>query len=75
MIGSTVDSSVNYAVFVGSVQFTAVTCNATNHCTLKVTGSQLTVDGLFTVSVVAFNAVGNGEQTIFPTPGLCIIFG
>ena len=69
MIGSTVDNSVNYILMLGSLNFTGVNCSATNNCSLRVTGSQLTVDSLLNVSVVAFNAVGSGPPASSATPG------
>ncbi len=56
----------------GSQSFNGATCNtSSNYCSLQVTGSQLSVTGLFIVSVVATNAVGSGNSTVFPTQSKC----
>ena len=73
MIGS-INSDMVYTVMFGSLQLTGVICNATNYCVLRVNGSQLSVNGLLTVSVVASNPLGSGPTAMFPTPGLCDFF-
>ena len=50
MIGANIDDAVTYTILFGPQLFTGVTCNASNHCTLRVNGSQLTVDGSLTVT-------------------------
>ena len=70
MNGVNSNDAVTYTILFGPQSFTGVTCSASNHCTLRVNGSQLTVDGLFNVSVVAFNAVGSGPPATFPTEGI-----
>ncbi len=68
-IGGGISSNVSYT---GSQSFNGATCNiSSNYCSLQVNGSQLSVTGLFIVSVVATNAVGSGNSTVFPTQSKC----
>ena len=75
LIGANISGDVDYAVMFGSLTITEVTCNATNHCTARVTGSRLNSNGSLTVSVVASNAVGSGPPATFPTQGVYILHG
>ena len=73
MLGINLPSDMSYTVsFAGRstpLQFTMVTCNTTNYCTLRVLGSELSPSDTYTVSVVASNIVGSGIAAVFPSTG------
>ena len=66
-------SNFSYIVFFARsstlLQFTMTTCNATNYCTLRVNGSELSPSDTYTVSVVASNILGSGTAAVFPNKG------
>ncbi len=70
-IGNGIQNTISYTVVIGSQSLMGVQCNTSNQCNLTVPGSQLTQGGLLSVSVVASNAVGNGNPVIFPMSGRC----
>ncbi len=67
-IGGGLSSEISYTVNIGSRSFSGVECNSSNHCTLRVNGLQL-MNGLLTVSVLAWNAVGSGDTVSLPISG------
>ena len=76
-LGTGLMSDISYTVtFTGSspLQFTMTTCNSTSYCTLRVLGSGLFPSGPYTVSVVASNIVGRGQQLCFLIQVSCLQF-
>ena len=66
MISSTINNIVSYTIILGEQSFIRDACS---NCSFKFNASLLTISDLFNVSVMASNAVGNGEPALFPTPG------
>lgn len=58
---------------IGSQSSTEVTCSESRDCSLSVNGSELSITGFFTVSVVASNGIGSGE-TVTSSPGQGVIY-